>query len=77
MGGGYNRQFCAKWSDVLGRFVKASVLLKYERSGSVCWARKNGILLLGGYKQLSSQGRFKDDANKSKFLEINQLFLHC
>ena len=77
MGWGYNWKFCGKWSDVLGRFVKANVLLKYERSGSVCWARKNGILLLGGYKQLSSQGRFKDDANKSKFLEINQLFLHC
>ena len=60
MGRGYNNKFCAKWSDVLGKFVKADVLLKYERYGSVCWARKNGILLLGGFDKITnSKGGFK------------------
>ena len=40
---------CAKWVDTLGKFVQADVVLEVKRTGHLCWPRKNGVLLLGGY----------------------------
>ena len=44
---------CARW--VGGSFVKATVTLVEIRGDHLCWARPNGVRLLGGG---NSQGRF-------------------
>ena len=45
---------CARW--VGGSFVKATVTLVEIRGGYLCWARPNGVRLLGG--DLISKGWF-------------------
>ena len=45
---------CMRW--VGGSFVKATVTLAKKRQHHLCWARHNGVRLLGGY--LSPKGRF-------------------
>ena len=45
---------CARW--VGGSFVAATVTLVAQRRWHMCWARPNGVRLLGGY--YSPKGRF-------------------
>ena len=48
-----DRRKCARW--VGGSFVKDAVTLVEDRQYHLCWARHNGVRLLGGF---SSKGRF-------------------
>ena len=51
-----NYRSCGKWVDTLGVFVKAAGTLVNRRTRHLCWARNNGVLLLGGSS--SPKGRF-------------------
>ena len=50
----YVMKKCMRW--VGGSFVKATVTLAENRQHHLCWARHNGVRLLGG--NFSPKGRF-------------------
>ena len=50
-----DRRKCARW--VGGSFVKDAVTLVEDRQYHLCWARHNGVRLLGG--TYSPKGRFE------------------
>ena len=57
---------CARW--VGGSFVAAAVTLVNKRGdGGLCWARPNGVRLLGGY--YSPKGRFYRSSKLNLFLK--------
>ena len=53
-----DRRKCARW--VGGSFVKDAVTLVEDRQYHLCWARHNGVRLLGG--TYSSKGRFSSSS---------------
>ena len=55
---------CARW--VGGSFVAAAVTLVNMRERHLCWARPNGVLLLGGLN--SPKGRFFRSSKLNSFL---------
>ena len=73
---------CGKWEDTLGVFVKAAVTLVDNRQGSLCWARNNGVLLLGGTYTPATSKVFNIwkigniFPNKISFLFCNSKFLN-
>ena len=57
------RKKCARW--VGGSFVKDAVtLMEEDRRGHLCWARHNGVRLLGGtaLNQGYLKGRFSSSS---------------
>ena len=60
---------CARW--VRGSFVAAEVTLVVARQGHLCWARPNGVYLLGG--AFSPTGRFSSSSKFNLFLKCKSL----
>ena len=55
---------CGRW--VGGSWVAAAVTLQHTRQEHLCWARPNGVLLLGGLN--SPKGRFFRSSKLNSFL---------
>ena len=66
----YNKssRTCDRWTGY--NFVKAAVRLQNNRKQHMCWVVSNGVLLLGGYSQTTTELVSPDGSSSTKSFRL-------